>query len=102
MFYPVNVTDFTGTEQALQTAVDNLGGLPRTRTSSRMMERGVVINTASIAAFESQIGQVAYTAAKVAIAGVCLMMARRPGIAGSLGSGDRLEFIFGRLDRDGS
>ena len=29
-------------------------------------ERGVIINTASIAAFEGQIGQVAYTAAKAA------------------------------------
>ncbi|OOK84702.1 3-hydroxyacyl-CoA dehydrogenase type-2 [Mycobacterium kansasii] len=26
-FYPVDVTDFTGTEETLQTAVDNLGGL---------------------------------------------------------------------------
>ena len=32
-------------------------------------ERGVIINTASIAAFEGQIGQVAYTASKAAIAG---------------------------------
>jgi NAD(P)-dependent dehydrogenase (short-subunit alcohol dehydrogenase family) len=31
-------------------------------------ERGVMINTASIAAFEGQIGQVAYTAAKGGIA----------------------------------
>lgn len=33
-------------------------------------ERGVMINTASIAAFEGQIGQVAYTAAKAGIAGM--------------------------------
>ena len=32
-------------------------------------ERGVIIDTASIAAFEGQIGQVAYTAAKAGIAG---------------------------------
>jgi len=32
-------------------------------------ERGVLINTASIAAFEGQIGQVAYTAAKAGVAG---------------------------------
>jgi NAD(P)-dependent dehydrogenase (short-subunit alcohol dehydrogenase family) len=32
-------------------------------------ERGVIINTASIAAFEGQIGQVAYTAAKAALPG---------------------------------
>jgi NAD(P)-dependent dehydrogenase (short-subunit alcohol dehydrogenase family) len=45
-------------------------------------ERGVVINTASIAAFEGQIGQVAYTAAKAAIAGMCLTMARDLGSLG--------------------
>jgi NAD(P)-dependent dehydrogenase (short-subunit alcohol dehydrogenase family) len=132
-FYPVDVTDFTGTEQALQAAVDKLGGLhvvvttagggiaKRTLTKtgphdlesfrsvvdlnliatfnvSRLAaahmagnepedpettgERGVIINTASIAAFEGQIGQVAYTAAKAAIAGMCLTMARDLGSLG--------------------
>ncbi|KZS69382.1 3-hydroxy-2-methylbutyryl-CoA dehydrogenase [Mycobacterium kansasii] len=132
-FYPVDVTDFTGTEEALQTAVDDLGGLhvavttagggiaKRTLTKSgphdlesfqsvidlnliatfnisRLAaahmakndpedpestgERGVIINTASIAAFEGQIGQVAYTAAKAAIAGMCLTMARDLGSMG--------------------
>ncbi len=42
-------------------------------------ERGVIINTASIAAFEGQIGQVAYTAAKAGVAGMCLTMARDLG-----------------------
>ncbi|QUR66800.1 SDR family NAD(P)-dependent oxidoreductase [Mycobacterium spongiae] len=132
-FYPVDVTDFTGTEEALQAAVDNLGGLhvavttagggiaKRTMTKSgphdlesfravvdlnliatfnisRLAaahmsnnepedpettgERGVIINTASIAAFEGQIGQVAYTAAKAGIAGMCLTMARDLGSLG--------------------
>jgi NAD(P)-dependent dehydrogenase (short-subunit alcohol dehydrogenase family) len=45
-------------------------------------ERGVIVNTASIAAFEGQIGQVAYTAAKAAIAGMCLTMARDLGSFG--------------------
>jgi NAD(P)-dependent dehydrogenase (short-subunit alcohol dehydrogenase family) len=45
-------------------------------------ERGVIINTASIAAFEGQIGQIAYTAAKAAIAGMCLTMARDLGSLG--------------------
>ncbi|KRD18023.1 3-hydroxy-2-methylbutyryl-CoA dehydrogenase [Mycobacterium sp. Root265] len=45
-------------------------------------ERGVIINTASIAAFEGQIGQVAYTAAKAAIAGITLTMARDLGSLG--------------------
>jgi NAD(P)-dependent dehydrogenase (short-subunit alcohol dehydrogenase family) len=42
-------------------------------------ERGVLISTASIAAFEGQIGQIAYTAAKAGIAGMCLTMARDLG-----------------------
>ncbi|MFI6402402.1 SDR family oxidoreductase [Streptomyces sp. NPDC050548] len=42
-------------------------------------ERGVIVNTSSIAAFEGQIGQVAYGAAKAAIAGMCLTMARDLG-----------------------
>jgi NAD(P)-dependent dehydrogenase (short-subunit alcohol dehydrogenase family) len=128
-FYAVDVTDFTGTEETLQTAVEKLGGLhvvvttagggiaKRTMTKSgphdlesfqsvidlnliatfnisRLAaahmaknepedeERGVIINTASIAAFEGQIGQVAYTAAKAGIAGMCLTMARDLGSLG--------------------
>jgi len=39
-------------------------------------EKGVIINTASIAAFEGQIGQVAYSASKAAIVGMTLPIAR--------------------------
>jgi NAD(P)-dependent dehydrogenase (short-subunit alcohol dehydrogenase family) len=45
-------------------------------------ERGVIVNTASIAAFEGQIGQVAYSAAKAGIAGMTLTMARDLGSLG--------------------
>ena len=45
-------------------------------------ERGVMVNTASIAAFEGQIGQVSYTAAKAGIAGMTLTMARDLGAVG--------------------
>jgi NAD(P)-dependent dehydrogenase (short-subunit alcohol dehydrogenase family) len=45
-------------------------------------ERGVIIDTASIAAFEGQIGQVAYAAAKAGIAGMMLTMARDLGSLG--------------------
>lgn len=45
-------------------------------------ERGVIIDTASIAAFEGQIGQVSYTAAKAGIAGMTLTMARDLGSLG--------------------
>ena len=39
-------------------------------------ERGVVVNTASIAGYEGQVGQVAYGSAKAAILGMTLPMAR--------------------------
>src|SRR5207253_9907725 len=39
-------------------------------------QRGVVVNTASIAGMEGQTGQVAYAAAKAAILGMTLPMAR--------------------------
>ncbi|MYM65318.1 SDR family NAD(P)-dependent oxidoreductase [Pseudoduganella sp. FT55W] len=39
-------------------------------------ERGVIINTASVAAFDGQIGQAAYAASKAAVAGLTLPMAR--------------------------
>ena len=45
-------------------------------------ERGLLINTSSIAAFEGQIGQVAYAAAKAGISGMTLTMARDLGAAG--------------------
>jgi len=38
--------------------------------------RGVVINTASVAAYEGQVGQVAYAASKAGVAGLTLPMAR--------------------------
>jgi NAD(P)-dependent dehydrogenase (short-subunit alcohol dehydrogenase family) len=39
-------------------------------------ERGVIINTASIAAFEGQVGQAAYAASKAGVAGLTLPAAR--------------------------
>ena len=39
-------------------------------------ERGVIINTASIAAFDGAIGQIAYAASKAGVAGMTLPMAR--------------------------
>lgn len=39
-------------------------------------ERGVIINTASVAAFDGQIGQAAYASSKAAVAGMTLPMAR--------------------------
>ncbi|CAN5258973.1 3-hydroxyacyl-CoA dehydrogenase [soil metagenome] len=39
-------------------------------------ERGVIVNTSSVAAFDGQIGQAAYSASKAAIAGLTLPLAR--------------------------
>ena len=39
-------------------------------------ERGVIINTASVAAFDGQVGQVAYSASKGGVVGMTLPMAR--------------------------
>ena len=59
--------------------VARLSADPMARNEPEDDERGVIINTASIAAFEGQIGQVAYTAAKAGIAGMWLTMARDLG-----------------------
>ncbi len=45
-------------------------------------ERGVVINTASVAAFDGQIGQAAYAASKAGVAGMTLPIARDLGRSG--------------------
>jgi NAD(P)-dependent dehydrogenase (short-subunit alcohol dehydrogenase family) len=39
-------------------------------------ERGVIVNTSSVAAFEGQIGQASYTASKAGIVGLTLVVAR--------------------------
>jgi NAD(P)-dependent dehydrogenase (short-subunit alcohol dehydrogenase family) len=45
-------------------------------------ERGVIVNTASIAAFEGQIGQAAYAASKGGVVGMTLPLARDLAAAG--------------------
>lgn len=45
-------------------------------------ERGVIINTASIAAYEGQIGQAAYAASKAGVIGMTLPISRELGKAG--------------------
>ncbi|MGI8417356.1 MAG: SDR family NAD(P)-dependent oxidoreductase [Nakamurella sp.] len=39
-------------------------------------QRGLIVNTASVAAFDGQIGQIAYSASKGGVAGMCLPAAR--------------------------
>ena len=45
-------------------------------------ERGVIINTASVAAFDGQIGQAAYSASKAGVVGMTLPIARDLGTVG--------------------
>ncbi len=45
-------------------------------------ERGVIINTASVAAFDGQMGQVAYSASKAGVVGMTLPLARDLGSLG--------------------
>lgn len=62
-----NVVRLAAAEMALtKPAVTDLGG----------EERGVIINTASVAAFDGQIGQPAYAASKGAVAAMTLPLAR--------------------------
>ena len=45
-------------------------------------ERGIIINTSSIAAYEGQIGQAAYAASKAGVIGMTLPIARELGRSG--------------------
>ncbi|WP_223668510.1 SDR family NAD(P)-dependent oxidoreductase [Kangiella shandongensis] len=64
--------------------INLVGSFLLTRAASRHMqeneevngERGVIIHTASIAAYEGQVGQTAYSATKSAITGMVLPLAR--------------------------
>jgi NAD(P)-dependent dehydrogenase (short-subunit alcohol dehydrogenase family) len=44
--------------------------------------RGVIVNTASVAAFDGQIGQLAYSASKAAVVGMTLPAARDLSVSG--------------------
>jgi 3-hydroxyacyl-CoA dehydrogenase / 3-hydroxy-2-methylbutyryl-CoA dehydrogenase len=64
--------NLTGTFNVIRLAAEKMIANPPNADG----ERGVVINTASVAAFEGQIGQVAYAASKAGIVGMTLPMAR--------------------------
>ncbi len=51
-------------------------GMTQSNTIGEDGERGVIINTASIAAYEGQIGQAAYASSKAGVIGLTLPMAR--------------------------
>jgi NAD(P)-dependent dehydrogenase (short-subunit alcohol dehydrogenase family) len=62
----------TGTFNLLRLAAAAMSGNPELDDGAR----GVVINTASIAAYEGQVGQAAYAAAKAGVVGLTLAAAR--------------------------
>lgn len=64
--------NLVGTFNMLRLAADAMQKQAPTPTG----ERGVIINTASVAAFDGQIGQAAYAASKAGVAGMTLPIAR--------------------------
>lgn len=77
---PVAIEDFNRVVQ-----INLIGTMNVVRLSAEKMvlntpnedgEKGVIINTASVAAFEGQIGQVAYSASKAGVIGMTLPIAR--------------------------
>jgi NAD(P)-dependent dehydrogenase (short-subunit alcohol dehydrogenase family) len=67
----VNI-NLVGTFNMARLAADAMGKLDAAESG----ERGIIINTASVAAFDGQMGQTAYGASKAAVAGMTLPMAR--------------------------
>ncbi len=76
---------------AFTIAINLVGLFDVTRHAARLMaqnepdaegERGVIVNVASIAAFEGQVGQAAYSASKGGIVGLTLPLARDLGSLG--------------------
>lgn len=57
-------------------ASQSAAGMASTEPLNADGERGIIVNTSSIAAFEGQIGHTAYSASKAGIAGMTLPMAR--------------------------
>lgn len=71
LFQRVIDINLVGTFNVLRLAAERMSGLEPIEE-----ERGVVIQTSSIAAFEGQVGQAAYAASKAGIAGLTIAAAR--------------------------
>ncbi len=80
-FAKVLSVNVVGTFNVCRLAAARLAAAPPFDTSADG-ERGVLINTASVAAFDGQIGQAAYSASKGAVAAMMLPMARELGSLG--------------------
>jgi len=81
---PIPIEDFRriidvnliGTFNVLRLAAARIAAFSESQVEDPERERGVIVNTASVAAFDGQIGQTAYSASKAAIAGMTLPLAR--------------------------
>lgn len=77
---PLSMKDFERVVQVNLLGTMNImrlaGSVMKDNTPNEEGERGVVINTSSIAAWEGQVGQTSYSASKAAITGITLPAAR--------------------------
>lgn len=72
LFHTVLKVNLLGTFNVLRLGAEVMAG----QEPDEQGQRGVVVNTASIAAFEAQVGQVAYAASKAGVAGMTIAAAR--------------------------
>jgi len=72
LFQRVVAINLVGTFNMARLAAEAMGKTAPLDTG----ERGVIINTASVAAYDGQMGQAAYASSKAAVAGLTLPMAR--------------------------
>jgi NAD(P)-dependent dehydrogenase (short-subunit alcohol dehydrogenase family) len=77
-FKKVIAINLIGTFDAIRLAATEMGKLEPTETG----ERGAIVNLASVAAFDGQIGQAAYSASKGGVVGMTLPVARDLSAAG--------------------
>ncbi|NUS42470.1 MAG: SDR family oxidoreductase [Mycobacteriaceae bacterium] len=73
LFRTVLNVNLLGTFNVMRLAADSIA---KTEPVDDAGQRGVVINTASVAAFEGQVGQIAYTASKAGVHGMTICAAR--------------------------
>ncbi|MGS2807849.1 SDR family NAD(P)-dependent oxidoreductase [Nocardia sp. MW-W600-9] len=73
LFRTVITVNLLGTFNVMRLAAD---AIAKTEPVDEYGQRGVVINTASVAAFEGQIGQIAYSASKGGVHGMTVPAAR--------------------------
>jgi NAD(P)-dependent dehydrogenase (short-subunit alcohol dehydrogenase family) len=81
-FETVIRVNLIGTFNVLRLAAAAMMGQEPTGSDPATPERGVCINTASIAAFDGQIGQISYSASKGGIVGMTLPAARDLAVVG--------------------